>query len=115
VSAAERVAGPAAAQAQLLVQRERAGGGADDGERALARLEVEHLEGGHAPAVVLRVPAEVVDRGVVREGRGPVRWQLELARRKRAWPASTSRPSTPTMRGGRAAVAAEDEVAGRAI
>src|SRR6266487_2854723 len=62
----ERLACPAAAQAQLLVQREHAGGGADDGEHAHAHL-VEHLEGGHAPTKVPRFPADVVD-GQLRVG-----------------------------------------------
>jgi hypothetical protein len=74
----ERLAGSPGAQ--LLVQREHAGGGAEDGEHALAHVEVEHLEGGHRPAVVPRVPADVLDREVDGEGRGPIRRQLELAR-----------------------------------
>src|SRR6266487_5994980 len=77
----ERLACPAAAQAQLLVQREHAGGGADDGEHAHAHL-VEHLEGGHAPTTAPRFPADVVDRQVDGERRGPIRRQLELTRRE---------------------------------
>src|SRR5919197_3787772 len=58
-------------RAQLLVHREHAGGGAVDGEHALAYLEVEHLEGGQSPPVVPRLPADVLDREVDGEGRGP--------------------------------------------
>src|SRR3712207_8981389 len=45
----EGLACSATAQAQLLVQSEHAGGGAADGEHALAHAEVEDVEGGHSP------------------------------------------------------------------
>ena len=70
------------AKAQLLVHREHAAGGADDGEHAPAHLEVERVEGGHSPTEVPRFPADVLDREVDGERRGPIRRQLELARRE---------------------------------
>jgi hypothetical protein len=73
---------PAAAQAQLLVQREHSGGGAAGGEHALAHFELEDVEGGHSPTEVPRFPADVLDREVDGECRGPIRRQLELARRE---------------------------------
>ena len=78
----ERLACPATAQAQLLVQREYAGGGAADGEHALAHVEVEDMEGGHPRSVVPRLPADVLDREVDGERRRPIRRQLEPARRE---------------------------------
>jgi hypothetical protein len=72
----------ATAQAQLLVQREHARGGAADGEHALAHLEVEDVEGRHSPAEVPRVPADVLDREVDGERGGPVARQRELLRRE---------------------------------
>jgi hypothetical protein len=53
--------------------------GADEGEHALGHLEVEDEEGGHSPTEVRRVPADVLDREVDGERRGPIRRQLELA------------------------------------
>src|SRR5919197_631267 len=73
----ERLAGSATTPAQLLMQRERARGGAADGEYALAHVEVEGVEGGNSAAVVARFPADVLDRQVDGEARGPIRRELE--------------------------------------
>jgi hypothetical protein len=78
----ERLGCSATAQAQLLVQREHAGGGAADGEHAAGHGEIEDVEGRHSPTEVLRFPADVPDREVDGERRGPIRRHLELASRE---------------------------------
>src|SRR6266508_3488447 len=75
----ERLARSAAAQGQMLMQREHAGGGTAGGEHALAQCEVEDMERGDRPPVVARVPADVLDCEVDGERRQPIRRQLELA------------------------------------
>jgi hypothetical protein len=73
----ERLGRPARSHAHLLVYREDAGGGAVDGEHALARLGVEDSEGRHPPAAVGRLPADVLDRHVDGKRRRSIRRQLE--------------------------------------
>ena len=90
----ERLACSATAQAQLLVQREHAGGGAADGEHALGHGEVEDVKGRHSPAVVPRFPADVLDREVDGERRRPIRRQLEPARSRRRGTWGCRRPET---------------------
>jgi hypothetical protein len=75
----ERLARCATPQAQLLVQRQHAGGGAAGGEHTLGHGEVEDVEGRHPQPVVPWVPADVLDREIDGERRRPIRRQLELA------------------------------------
>jgi hypothetical protein len=51
-------------------------------EHALAHVEVGDLKGGDPPTEVPRFPANVLDREVGGERRGPIRRQLERARRQ---------------------------------
>jgi hypothetical protein len=69
-------------RAQLLMQREHAGGGAADGEHALAHLEVESVKCGHSPTEVPGIPGDVLDREVDGEHRRSLRRHLELACRE---------------------------------
>jgi hypothetical protein len=78
----EELACSAIGRGHLLVHREYAGGGANDGEHALAHVGVEDVEGGHSPTEVRGFPVDVLDRHVDGERRRPIRRQLEPARRE---------------------------------
>jgi hypothetical protein len=53
-----------------------------NGEHALAHLQFADLKGCDPSTEVPRLPADVLDREVGGEGRGPIWRQLELARRQ---------------------------------